>query len=422
MLVEFSVENFLSFKDRTTFSLLATSDNSLPENLFQTDALTGKNKNLLKSTAIFGANASGKSNLISIMRFLRYLVRTSNTNQPGDTMHKNFFKLDESCEFLPSSFEVIFISDNVKYCYGVTIDSQKVHEEYLYHWPKGRKQKVFERWNTSEYSIMGISDSEKDKLKQEVYLESTLDNILFLSQAAHLKHPIITKAFNWFLYDLRFIFGPASVLSYTLRKSFEDVEFKKRVLDYLKLVDIEIDDLRIKQISKNSDELPKTLLEKLSSADTKNFYVHEVTTMHTGKDKQGKDISVPFDFTEESEGTRTFIDLIGPIIDSLENGYTVFIDELDSSLHPNILKTLVKIMNHPELNKNRAQFVFTTHCTNILESALLRRDQIWFTDKDKLGSTQLVSLSEYGTRKDLNLQKAYLEGRFGAIPFINEEI
>lgn len=454
MLVEFSIENFLSFKDRVTFSMLASSDDSNPDNMFNCKTLTGDTKNLLKSSAIYGANASGKSNFIIAIDFIKSLVLTSHKNQEGDLININQFKLDKNCESKPTSFEIIFIYENVKYCYGVKLDKEKIHEEYLYHWPNGRRAMVFERQGTDKFVFQKESKTKKEELKQEIYLESTLDNTLFISQATKLKHPTMTQAFKWFREKLRLLFDYEDLEGFTLKSIEESSKFKDKVLKYLEFADIGIKDLKVTKKYVNFDKMPQLsnlvgvatedvnfdempLLKEyllksksLSEKETTDIDLNEIKlfgadmiSYHKGIDVNGNNTLIPFNIADESAGTQKYIHLIGPIIDSLENGYTVFIDELDLHLHPNILKELVKIMHNPEVNKNNAQFIFTTHCTNLLDLELFRRDQIWFTDKNnETGITDLISLADYSPRKDLNIQKGYLEGRFGAVPFLNEGI
>lgn len=440
MLIEFTVENFGSIKEPVTFSMLASADKSShPENTFVCEAL-GKNENrLLKFASLHGANASGKTNLFKALNFLAFLVLNSHKNQKGDSIEVNPFKLDLSYISKPSSFDIIFVHEGIRYNYGVKLDAEKIHEEYLYYWPKGRKTKLFERWNTNEFDLnlkSGSKLSEKEKLKQEIYLEETLDNILFLSQATKLKNEVISGVFDWFRFGLEILINHKHLDFLTTELIKKEPCRQDFIKKYLNLADFGISyfDLRKENIEEEKDEfllgLEDLIMQQLDEKGKQDFeeFVKEkcsfrIKTYHKGKDLEGNDIGIEFDLlNDESDGTQKYYGIIGSIIVSLGIGSTLFIDEMDLRLHPLLTKSLISLFNDPEINKNNAQLVFTTHDINLLDLKLFRRDQIWFTEKGEYGETNLYSLDDFSARKDIDLQKGYLQGRFGAIPFINKDI
>lgn len=445
MLIEFTVENFGSIKEPVTFSMLASADKSShPENTFVCEALGKKENRLLKFASIHGANASGKTNLFKALEFIEYLVLTSHKNQKGNKIPVNPFKLDLTYLSKPSSFDIMFVHNNIKYNYGVKLDAEKIHEEYLYYWPKGRKIKLFERWNVNEFDLnlnSGSKLSEKEKLKQEIYLEETLDNILFLSQATKLKNEVLSEVFDWFDCGLDILTNHTSLNSLTTELIKIDPDAQNIITKYLNLADFGISTFNIKeslfdkQIKEKTEQIKNDLIEIFTkygvareSIINKQYSIlldekrYKVKTYHKGKNFRGEDIEVEFDITDESDGTQKYYGIVGSIILALRLGNTIFIDEMDLRLHPLLTKSLISLFNDPEINKKNAQLVFTTHDINLLDLKLFRRDQIWFTEKDEYGETNLYSLDDFSERKDIDLQTRYLQGRYGAIPFINKDI
>jgi len=356
MLIEFNVQNFRSIKEEVTLSLVASPDKSLDNNLIKTDLLRD---NLLRSAVIYGANASGKSNVFLAFNFLNSFVMQSHTFQKGTKINYFPFKLDKKYLSKPSKFEVVFIKNNIKYIYGVSFIGERIIDEYLYYYPEGRKALIFERKETNNYRF--TIDRKEQKFILKALIEADLGiNDLFAS---------------------------------------------------------------IKEIS--IDEIPIQIREQLKAMmpDAKgNFEKIDIRIIHKVLDEIGNENRVEFDFEEESEGTKRLFSLIGIWIDSLNNGRVLVVDELDTKLHHLLNVFLIKLFNDPTQNKNNAQLIFTTHNTNLLDLNIFRRDQIWFTEKNpRKGTTDLYSLIEFSPRKDKNIQKGYLAGRYGAIPFISDD-
>ncbi|VVB94302.1 AAA domain, putative AbiEii toxin, Type IV TA system [uncultured archaeon] len=440
MLIEFSVENFRSIKERVTLSMVSSSDKSLDNNLIRTDSL--EKESLLRSALIYGANASGKSNVILAFKFLKGLVRNSHKNQKDIKIRVSPFKLDADYPSKPSKFEVIFIKNNTKYVYGVSVTTEKVIDEYLYHYPKGRRAILFVRENTTDYKF--ITD-----IKEQKFLsERTLENVLYLSSSTQLNYTKLSEAFDWFNGDLKVITPESEVnmIAFTINRFNKDNNLKEYMLKALTEADLGIDDFSASFEKVSTDEGTKAstdegsmdiskilgALEKMSLADNRgsvlisdrkgNLRKIDVRTIHTSLKGTSNELKVPFKFEEESDGTKKIFSLIGPWIDALSNGRILIVDELDTKLHHRLNLFLIKLFHDPTQNTKNAQLIFTTHNTNLLDLDLFRRDQVWFTEKNpNTGSTDLYSLLEFKPRKDQNIQKGYIAGRYGAIPFISDE-
>ncbi len=445
MLIEFSIENFRSIKEEVTFSLLASPDKSLEKNTFESEALNEGDR-LLRTTAIYGANASGKSNVVMAFGTLREMVLNSMLNRPGDPLVYTPFKLDEECLEKPTRFKAVFIHNNVQYVYGVAFTGERIVEEFLHYYPRGRKSLIFER-------KVGNGEQEakftKDRRVQKGILDRTLDNVLYLSSSAQQKYEKTMEVFRWFREEFTVIqkADHPGLMDYTVDLLGRSEEYKKLILETLVAADLGIEDILVEH-----SELPfEGLSSKLSGehcwlsvreSGNKSELV-DIKTIHragignrignengigngNGNEKWEKkgtgkgSLTMQFDFYEdESEGTKRIFYLIGPFIDALVNGKTLVLDELDLRMHPTFCKYLVRLFHDPSRNKKNAQLVFTTHDVNLLDLNLFRRDQVWFTEKDpEKGSTELFSLTEFSPRRDKNIQKGYLAGRYGALPFI----
>jgi uncharacterized protein len=414
MLIEFSVGNFLSYKDITKFSMIASSKKEHEDK----NVIRINNKlRLLKSSVIYGANASGKSNLFRAMRFMRsFVINSSKETQATEPIKVQNFKLSTETESKPCFFEIIFISKNIKYKYGFEIDKEKVHSEWLFYSPKGKETMLFKR-SFQEYEI-GLQFKEGKEVKSK-----TRDNALFLSVAAQFAVPISSDILSWFK-DFRIISGINDSFGlYTLKK-INDPNFKPKILNFLKIADLGIDDIDAEEIKIDPTTLPdfkipiplKSLILKSKNVTTTN-----VTTVHkkysNDNTKFEKEL---FNLNEESQGTQQLLSLAGPIIDTIQTSKVLVIDEMDARLHPLLLEFIVKLFHSIE-NKSNAQLICVLHNTIILNTATLRRDQIWFAEKDQYGASQLYSLVDFGVRKDASFEKDYILGKYEAIPFLRGE-
>ena len=418
MLIEFNVQNFRSIKEEVTLSLVASPNKSLDNNLINTDVL--KRDNLLRSAVIYGANASGKSNLILAFYSLKDLVMNSHRFQKGNKIDYSPFKLDKKYLSKPSKFEVVFIRNDIKYSYGVSFTNEKIIDEYLYYYPKGRKALIFDRKDTNNYRFA------IDKKEQKFISKKTLDNVLYLSNSTQLNYKKTSEAFDWFKDTLAVIRATDHPIltDFTIQSANKDIKIKEFVLKALAEADLGINGFSASFEKILIDDLPiQKQFKAMMSNNEGNIEKRIIKTVHKVLDENGNEICTEFDFDEEeSEGTKRLFALIGPWIDTLNNGRIIIVDELDTKLHHLLNVFLIKLFHDPTQNKNNAQLIFTTHNTNLLDLDLFRRDQIWFTEKNPSdGSTDLYSLVEYSPRKDRDIRKGYLAGRYGAIPFIGDD-
>jgi hypothetical protein len=410
------VTNFRSFSGKQTFSMVKGNGNELVEtNTFKAVAI--KEFELLRSAAIYGPNASGKSNFLRALQTMRRMVLDSATKQQrGDSLPVIPFRLSPETRQAPSEFEVTFIAAGVRYQYGFAATSERIYEEWLLAFPNGSAQHWFARKWIKEKGHYEWKLGDALTGEKQVWQKSTRDNALFLSTAVQLNSEQLQPIFDWFKRTLRLV--NLSGVSPTFSISLCENEEKSKVMSFLHAADIHIDDISIEKKSFDPDELPDEMpdaLRKSIAEDMKGKKITELKTMHVGSD--GK--PVVFDFNDESDGTKKLFSFAGPWIDTLKNGYVLFIDELHDNLHPNLVKFLVELFHNPETNPKNAQLVFTTHETAVLDQKIFRRDQIWFCEKDQVQATQIYPLTDFSPRKGReNLELAYLSGRYGALPFV----
>ncbi|NET85047.1 MAG: ATP-binding protein [Moorea sp. SIO1F2] len=440
MLVEFSVENYRSFKERQTFSMVASKKKTGQDsNSFPMPNV--KSLRLLTSAVVYGPNASGKSNLVRAIQTMRQIVLQSATGmQLGSRWNIEPFRLNVDCQQKPSCFEIIFIQDNIRYQYGFSLDKERVYEEWLIAYPKGRPQTWFERNYLSEeqgyrwYFGPGLK-GEKERIKGFVR-----PNSLFLSHAAQNNHPQLGNIFEWFRYKLNLLPSRLSSLRpahLTTLKCAEYQKFMEKVFNLMKGADIGMSNIKIEQ--QTLDDIVKKMPEKIQEdlKDTINKIIKNSDIMRNNDNSSevesvisypqvlalykmnDSEQTIPFDLEDESDGTQRLFEMGGYLIDALDNGEILIIDELERSLHPVISTYLIKEFNDKAANQNNAQLIVTTHDTTFLDRDIFNQDQVWFTEKDSNNSTQLYPLLDFKPRQDESLQKGYLKGRYGAIPFVS---
>jgi uncharacterized protein len=401
MLIEFSVGNYRSFKEKVTFSMVAANlvakDKQLDENnVFTVD----DDLKLLKSAAIYGANGSGKSNLAKALIFMkRFMNDSSKETQSTEKIGVEQFKLSVELENKPSFFEIVFLMNDRKYRYGFEATSESIIAEWLFHVPKARETRLFERKNDQ----IAVARAYKSHgLEQR-----TRHNALFLSVSAQFNVQIAEDILAYQRSDLNVISGLADkqYRKYTV-SCLGDDQNRNEILSLIEKLD-----LGFREVSVVVDEIT-------AASD----WSHPIKTIHSTFDKDGNTTSKEiFDLDEqESEGTKKIFALAGPLIYILKNGATIVIDEFDASVHPLINQAIAQLFNSPETNPNNAQLIFMTHDTNLLSKKLFRRDQIWFAEKDRYGATSLYSLAEYKIRNDASFESDYIKGKYGAIPFIGD--
>jgi uncharacterized protein len=416
MLLEFSFSNYRSFKNPACFSMVAAKLVSRNRALDQSNTFTlGNSLKLLKSAAIYGANASGKSNLIRAIAFVRqFVLQSSKESLATEPIEVESFKLSTQTEHLPSEFEVIFFTAGQKYRYGFTVDTERVHKEWLYHTPVRREANLFTR-DDNKFYVSGVF-SEGKGLQSK-----TRANALFLSVVAQFNGPISETILRWFQ-TLHVISGldDFGYRGFTIKQIESDIS-KKEILEFIKHIDVGISDVQVRKTDIDKVQFPKEMPKALKDLLLQEAApITHVFSLHNKYDSEGLVIShEQFDIeNHESEGTKKALFLAGPLLDIINKSMILFIDELDARLHPLITSFIIGIFNSNITNPHNAQLVFATHDTNLLSKECFRRDQIWFTEKDKYGSSNLYSLAEYKIRNDASFEKDYIAGKYGAIPFI----
>ena len=425
MLVEFRVKNFRSFRDEQVLSLVASKDTELDVNC----ATEGKLR-LIKAAGIYGPNASGKSNLIKAIDIMRGIVLNSANYKPGKKLPVKPFLLDDESQKNPSSFEVIFYHEDIRYQYGFSATNERILEEWLLAYPKGRSRDNAQTWFhrtfnklSTVWKFSSFLKGERENLKNK-----TRDNALFLSVAAQWNNKQLTNVYEWFKDKLRIInhsYELRPITACMLLSSEDDDEITKKmrssITTLMKSADLGICNINVKKLTldreslKFPEDMPDEVREQFLQKLEDRF---QVEMLHQNKET-GKIFSLLLE--EDSKGTQCFFKLLGPWGQAISKGITIFIDELDASLHPLLTRELIAVIQLSEINRSNAQLIFATHDTTLLNPELFRRDQIWFTEKDKSGNTQLYSMSDYKERKPRKgeaMQKGYLAGRYGAIPIL----
>ena len=415
MLLQFKVKNFQSIKEEAILSMVPSSDKSHPENL----AHEGK-KDALKSAAIYGANAAGKSAVIRAFVAAIMAVRTSDTRNITQKIPGMIpFQFDEETVQGPCSFEFYFVAQNgIPYRYGFTADSNRVFEEYLYYYSSARPSRIFERGDKFTYNQADESSFSK-------YEEKNTPNKLFLATATNWGNAKTAPAYQW-LADSIDVYEPDFTMQTLALQAFEkdeQGELKQFTLSLLRQADINIDEIKV-DIAPLSNQAKELVFTDSSGNPVPQGQVKAVR-IHAGhhvQSKSGKEAQFFLDLNEESLGTKQLFWLSPILKEVFGKGKTMVIDELDRSLHPFLVQFLVELFHTPEINQTNAQLIFTTHDTTLLSLDTFRRDQIYFVEKDPhTAATELYSLDEFSVRKNENIEKGYLLGRYGAIPYLRPE-
>jgi AAA15 family ATPase/GTPase len=408
--------------------LASDSKKDLPNNMF---SLEKENKlSLLKTGLIYGANASGKSNILLALNALKdFVVNSTDLKLDASIPYYEPFKLDKSCRKSPTTFDIEFVgNDNIRYRYTVSFNKMEVILEELLFYPNKQEAKLFRRKKGESIKFGHHARGRKKSIEQEL-----IANNLFLSKAANSNHDQFKEIYLYFKNNLNFFpikdhLGHAFDSIQTLALYAErERDFSSRLTNLLIAADTGIHSIEFED---ESIDLPPELLEIITKEKRKEFSQSPITTMkavtyHKTFEGERESESIPFQLlTEESSGTIKMYSLGGYIIPALEKGHTLIIDELDRSMHPHLCEYLINLFNDPATNPHNAQLIATTHDTTLLDSNNLRRDQIWFISKDH-GASHVFSLDEFDkseVRKNTPFNKWYLDGRFGAIPKINTKL
>ena len=405
MILQFSCKNFKSIKNEVDFSMMASSDRSLPNNIKEWNKYR-----ILNAAAIYGANGSGKSSFVYALNFFRALIVNSVNHQPGDKIinwsHKSSINK-------PNEYKIQFVThENNRYAYGFTLLDSCFIDEYLYSFPNGTQKKIFERHEQTVEMGSGFNKN------MEASKSTLKPNRLFLSCAANFsEQKEINEVFNYFKTYLVIYLGRANDwLNYSISTLQNNELYKKIFLNFMSAIGSNIKNIEAKK--------DRQVFSKIEPAV---IIPEELKSILQNKEIDIIDVKIDHDnfvlkLEEESIGTQKLFAIMCPIIDIILKGKVFICDEIETSLHPNIVTEIIKLF----LNQSTPRFsqiIFTTHDENLLDLDLLRRDQIWFTELDKQNVTDLYSLSELkNIRKDENVAKGYLLGKYGAVPIKNNEL
>lgn len=409
MILEVRLSNFFSIKDEVVLDLRAGNIQTKQAKELRDHYFSNDKDNVLKSVAIYGANASGKSNIIKAIRFCCRMVFHSHTHNENVSFNFQPFKFD-GYQNKPSHFFIRFVSNDIEYEYSYSLTRTEILTEELHYYPNKRKAKIFSRDER-------IEGEKKDKYSFSNVIKRPLDvaentsvKTLFISRASQMDRVIGKELFNYF--NERFILGYSGFNSHSLERNL--IANKEFLLKALQIADSDIVDISYKKEKVKLKSIRFSLGgtgDSVSNEDTEEE-VLKIETYHKSAPK------VAFDFdTEESDGTKKlFISLLS-ILDIVRNNKTLLIDELETSLHSKLVEFIITLFHASD----KAQLIFTTHNTNLLNMKKLRRDQIFFVNKLEDGSSDLYSLFDYKDfRENMDAEKGYLQGRFDAIPFIDE--
>ena len=439
MLVQFTVKNFLSFKEESSLNLLATADAKHQLHLISNK----KKKPILRTAAVYGANGSGKSNLVKAIAFAKSLIVDG--TRPDQRIPVTPFKLNEKSRKSPSRFEFVINYQDTIYTYGFVVNESEVKEEWLFAIRNVREVRLFERITRSNGKAkveFGPSLASK-KAKKHQFLsfiaEGTRPNELFLHELYQKNVKDILPLIKWFRAVL-VIIGPESAYRDLIFDAYTNENFIQFMGIFLKNADIGIDSIVTEKIEPDFDKYFPEMPEKLKN-DLLNIKPNVRVMLSTPEGRryalmreENGEIAllrlkarhklktkghVDMEIEHESDGTRRLMDLLPALLHSKSAERVYIIDEIDRSMHPLLSKMFLRAYLDDQ-KCGRGQIIITTHESNLLDRELLRRDEIWFTEKDEEGSTHLYSLSEYKVRPDLKLGKGYLDGRFGAIPFLGD--
>ena len=395
MILEFCVTNYLSIKDELKLSFVAST---LKENLSETNdtiPLSDTGMSIVRSAVIYGANASGKSNVLKALDFYkRFIIDSFKNSQAGESIEVENFRLNSTTVNEPTTMEATFSDGDTIYRYGFEVTDKAVCTEWLYQRVNRKRAKEVEVFYREDGNI---TVHPKSSLLQELVNKKMVrENALLLSTAAQFNDPKAVAILKW-LNDMQVLFcSEDDKLWQQAIKHLDNEALRNRIVAFAKYADLGI--------------------ESIAKID------NQIVSSHRQYDNEGREINnVTFSFnSNESEGTIKYFSLAYPIIDALDNGKRIVIDELDSKLHPLLVKKIITLFNSSETNPKGAQLLFTTHDTFLLSAKLFRRDQVWFTQKDNFGATEAYSLAEYKVRRTSPFEKDYLQGKYGATPIIGD--
>lgn len=427
MLIRFTATNFRSLRDEQELSLVASTLQDRNNSIRTTPHVQ---PGVLTAAAIYGANASGKSNVLKALQFVvTAVVNSQRAWRPGRPIPVQPFRLDDESSKRESRFSVDFEVDGIRHHYGFSLDTARIGEEWLYAFPAGRKQVWFERH--SEGDSRGFKFGKHLTGENRSISALTRADSLFLSAAAQNNHSQLTPIYEWFNTQLQFVSSHRAPAGITALLAHQDPSVLRGLAECVTAADLGVSGVEIDE--KPLDEQQKTFFSGIyklaKETDLLGDYSSDNSAMEVPESefrlrlRHRSDVAVDgvlFEIEDESAGTIAWLSLVGVALKTLTKGGVLCVDEIDTSLHPLLAKRLVKMFTEKQSNPRRAQLIFNTHETNLLSGAELRRDQVWFVEKDRAGASHLYPLTEFKPRPTESLERGYLQGRYGAIPFIGE--
>jgi AAA15 family ATPase/GTPase len=412
MLIEFKVRNFRSFRDWQSISMVAdTFSEHRDTNTFD-PKLKGFGR-LVRSAAIYGPNAAGKTNLLRAIQFMQSFVvhsAATTTEYPYTP-----YKFTNASSKAASEFQITIVQNGVRYEYGFTMGPERVEQEWLIEYANPRGRAMFHREYEKKKKSYTWKFSPFLKGQRTVWSETTRPEALFISTAVQLNSTQLLPVFEWFQKRLVAIVGPTTMNQSLTLRLLEQPEGKERLLPFLREADLGISDLTVSKqpVPAGGMVINPTILEQQPGMPAINAFT--VTLSHMTDDLKNP---VALKFDEESHGTQTLFKTAGAWINVMTNGEVLLFDEIDSSLHPLLSRFLIQRFHSQSTNPHNAQLIFSTHDTSLLDRKLFRRDQIWFVEKERDGVSKLFPLTDFKPRKDESLEHAYMRGRYGALPIL----
>jgi len=412
MLIEFQVQNFRSFRDRQILSMVASSfAEHVQANTFQS-GLKGFGR-FLRSAALYGPNAAGKTNLLRAIQFVQTFVVNSAATTAGTQYPYSSFKFSNATREAASQFQIAFVQHGIRYEYGITMGPKRIEKERLVEYVHSRGRVMFNRSydNESDQYIWEFSSFLKGP--RSVWSDSTRPDALFLSTAVQLNSKQLIPVFEWFQKRLVVVVGPTKLNQSLTLQLLDRPDGKARLLPFLREADLGIADVKTQRERVPTDG--GLVVGGLLDVQPIGASVVKVTLSHLTDDPNKP---AELDFAEESHGTQVLFRNAGAWLNVTANGEVLLVDEIDASLHPLLVRFLIRRFHSDKTNQHNAQLIFTTHNTTLLDQELLRRDQIWFVEKERDGASRLYPLTDFSPRSDELIERWYMRGRYGALPVL----
>jgi uncharacterized protein len=414
MLLEFRLRNYRVFREDASLSLIASSDKALLEENTLPTGIAGAQR-MVKAAAVYGPNAGGKTTLLRAMQLMRGIVLESAALKPDQTFNVQPFRLDVTSKDEPTLFEVTLLLDGVRHQYGFTFTPKRITSEWLLVYQSTRRPQT---WINRTYDA--ATDTEaydfSDYLSgpKKVWQEATRPNALFLSTAIQLNSESLQPLFKWFASALNLFLDGGHIPFDFSTSMIEQDKDRSAITSMLNAADIGIHSIAVERKKGYSAQFSINP----TTGEAVTMTAEQEVLLPKFRHVAGT-ITDDFDYPDESQGTQKLFALAGPILDIIDKGHTLVIDELDRSLHPLLVRQIVKTFQDPAINTKGAQLIFSTHDTSLLDSTLLRRDQIWFAEKNDTQASTLTPLSDFSARKNEAFERGYLTGRYGGIPVLD---